>query len=439
MKIQSSMIALTLIVFLITSPFISAIYIQIDDTSTKPLNNSSQNQINQKISEIIQLINRTIIQQFFEELISIGPRMTSTYGCQKAGGYIFNTFRDIGLDANAYLWEGLGNKWHPGLYQSYNIEGVLHAEKPVNEEVIIFNAHYDTVEDTVGANDDGSGVVSVLAAAYALSHFTFNRTIKFVTFSGEEIGLLGSTAYVKQLYEKNEDILVELNADMIGKAETSEEGSSIRLSYSEDTEWIVDCINEIVETYDIINLNVTNTYPIDRDSEMGYSDYFPFIQYGYESIAFWEAAGDPNMHTPQDDLSNINVSYLVNTSRLIASTIAYVAEREERPLKMKIETPKKGKLYFKDRIFKSSQDEKTIVFDNLWVYLDIETFDAPIDKVEFYIDGKLEQTVYESPFVWNLNKISMRNHKMTVIAYDSKGRSSTDQISFYYWNVIRSN
>ena len=48
MKIQSSMIALTIMAFLITSPFISAIYIQIDDPSTKPLNNSSQNQINQK-------------------------------------------------------------------------------------------------------------------------------------------------------------------------------------------------------------------------------------------------------------------------------------------------------------------------------------------------------------------------------------------------------
>ena len=60
---------------------------------------------------------------------------------------------------------------------------------PLDNSAIIFNAHYDSVAKGPGANDDGSGTVAVLAAAYALSHFDFKRTIKFVTFSGEEIGL----------------------------------------------------------------------------------------------------------------------------------------------------------------------------------------------------------------------------------------------------------
>jgi hypothetical protein len=425
-----------LIILILGSPFISAFPSDIRDTSFANSIDFSEYQTNEKISKIIQMINKTLIQHYLEELISIGPRMTGTYGCEKAGSYILKTFRKLNLEANAYLWEGFGNRRFPSYYQGYNIEGALHSDNPVTDEVIIFNAHYDTVEDTVGANDDGSGVVGVLAAAYALSHFSFNHTIKFVAFSGEEIGLLGSTYYVKHLYEQNEDILVEFNADMIGGAHTSEEGRSIRLSYSEDTEWIIEGMQNILQSYNtVLNLQITRTYPYNRESKRGGSDYFPFILYGYESIAFWQAASDPNMHTPEDDLSNVNISYLVNTTRLIAATIAFTADMEDRPIKMNIVCPKKGKLYINDRNIKPFKKERTWIINDKWVYLDIHTFNAPVERVEFYLDEKLKHTIYDIPYVWNLNILSFGNHKLTVIAYDEKGGNATDQIIMFLWNI----
>ena len=393
----------------------------------------------QKINAIISLINESVIETFLQDLVAIGPRMTGTYGCEKAGEFINDCFTSFGLQTNIYQWSDWGNRWHPGYFHSENIEGIHATEGMDSEEIIVFNAHYDTVEDTVGANDDGSGVVGVLAAAYALSQFEFKRPIHFVTFSGEEIGLLGSEHYVKQLYENNMDVLVEVNADMIGLANTREQGQSIRLSYSEDTPWIIDHIININNSHQQFHLDITGTYPYDRTANGGGSDYYHFIKYGYESISFWQATPDPNMHTPQDDLSNVNISYLVNTTRLIASTIASIADETSRPVKVTIASPEKGALYFRGRLKKQYDDQHTMIIDNKWVYLDLDCFDAGIQKVEFYIDDDLMYTTTSIPHVWNMNFFSFGAHTLTVIAYDTMGRTSTDMIEFTMFNPIRSN
>ncbi len=392
-------------------------------------------QLSPKINEIIEKINETVIKKFLHELISIGPRMTDTYGCKKAGDYIYNNFQEFNLESKKLQWKGFGNIWHPGFYDSYNIEGTLKGEK--SDEAIIFNAHYDTVEDTVGANDDGSGVVGVLAAAYALSQYNFNNTLKFVTFSGEEIGLKGSTKYVKNLYKNNQEILVEINADMIGRAVTKEDGRRIRLSYSEDTVWITDIIENIVNSNNIYTLDITGRYPMNRFAERGGSDYFPFIQHGYESVCVWEGCGDPNMHTPRDNLSNVNISYLVNTTRTIAATMAYLGDINDRPPKVTISAPKKGKLYLEDKLIKEFNSEKTVVIDDIWIYTDIKTFNSPVEKMEVSYDGEIIETIENPPYVYHLNKRSIGEHRVNVTIYDQLGRTSSDYVSFYYFNPLK--
>ena len=71
--------------------------------------------------------------------------------------------------------------------------------------------------------------------------------------------------------------------------------------------------------------------------------------------------------------------------------------------------------------------------------MDIKTFDADIQKVEFYIDGKRQHTTYDIPHVWNMNCFSFGSRQLIVIAYDTKGRTSTDQITIKFYNPIRSN
>jgi carboxypeptidase Q len=75
------------------------------------------------------------------------------------------------------------------------IQGAVHPEK-----VVIVGAHLDSWDLGTGATDDGFGVAAVLGAAQALvrSGLRPARTLRFVLFTGEEEGLLGSRAYVRQ-------------------------------------------------------------------------------------------------------------------------------------------------------------------------------------------------------------------------------------------------
>jgi hypothetical protein len=367
--------------------------------------------------------------------MDIGRRMTGTYSCDKAAKYIYEHFEKLNLNPKYHYWKGFGDYYHQGFYKSQNIEATLYGIDDSNDEILMVNAHYDTLRTSPGANDDGSGTVAVLAAAYVLSQFEFNRTIKFVTFSGEEVGLIGSRDYVKKIYTNNENIFLDINADTIGRAVTAEGGRNMGIGGTEDSLWILDLIENISKEYGM-NFKLRR-YQIDRDADRGWSDYWAFLQYGYESITCWGSSdGDPNYHTENDNYDNINFSYLVNTTRHIVGALAYLADFENPYPQIKIVNPKKGRLYYKDRILLDFLYERTVVLKDVHIIAEVKPGNEKIEKVEFYYDDNLEYTDKDLPYEWCLNKTSLGVHKVKLIAYDQKGKTSTDQVKFFYLYIF---
>ena len=436
METYSKAIIIGIITLLITSPITSSTNILTtqnqQNPQNKPTTTMAQNITNPKIVEILEKINETMIKNYMQDLLSVSPRMTGTYGCEKAAEYIYQQFKNTGMQTRYHDWESFGNRWNPGFFKAQNVEATLKGTDENDDEILIFNAHYDTVKVAPGANDDGSGTVAVMAAAYVLSQYQFNRTIKFVTFSGEEIGLRGSRAYVEELYENDTDILVEFNADMIGHAVTSEGGKAMGFSTTEDVEWIPDIIEKLsIE----IGLNFQiNRGKINREHS-GWSDYGPFTKYGYEAVACWGSDRDPNMHEPEDDITNVNISYLVNTTKHIAGVLVYLADFENSQPQIKIANPRRGRLYYEDRTIKDLRFEKTMVFNDVLICTEVKPGDSAIDRVEFYYDGKLKHTDTEIPFQWRLNKFSIWKHDIKVEVYDEQGKNASDTINFYFFNA----
>ena len=394
--------------------------------------------INPKIQEIIDKINETLVRNFMEYLVlETGSRYTGTYGCQKAANYIYKQFENMGIQTRYQNWSARGNRWNPGLFKSQNIIGTQLGTKPDSDEIIIFNAHYDTIKNTVGAVDDGTGTVGVLAAAYVLSQYNFKRTMEFVALSGEEIGLCGSHAYAREIYDQKTPVLVEFNADMIGKAISKETGKTIRLSVTEDSGWIADTMEKMTKDYGF-NFNITR-WEIDRDAKKGGSDYFEFIQLGYESVAVWQSGWDPYMHTPQDNINNVNFSYLVNTTRHIAATMAILADMDIEQPQIYIANPRFGKILFNDNEKKTYKYKTPIIIDETNIYAEVKQGKYPIKKVEFYYNNKLLFTDTEKPYEYMLNKISFgfRFHKIKVIVYDTIGNNATDEIKIFFLNILK--
>ncbi len=433
-------IIILIITLFLSSPIISSTTgISISKNNSQELIEiiSEKNDIDSKILSAIQMVNESMLKKYLTVLaVEIGPRVTGTYGCEEAAKYIFKQFENMDLETRYHNWKSFNFRRPLKLFKSQNIEGTLDGIDNSNDEILVFNAHYDTVKDCSGAIDDGSGTAAVLAAAYVLSQFEFNRTIKFVAFSGEEVGLFGSRNYVREQYKKDTNILVEFNADMIGYSNESEKVQSLYLTPSEDAKWISDEITEVNNDYGI-GFNIKSWGTISPDRGRGGSDFYDFLLHGYESVAFWESGGYDYWHSPEDTIEKVNFSYLTNVTKLIVASLAHMADIEVYYPQITIGAPKRGRFYFEDRTFFIFKYERTKVIDDVLICAKVKPGNAAIEKVEFYYDGKLVFSDTDMPYQWRLNKLSIRKHTVEVKLYDELGRTASDKVTFRYINLNR--
>ena len=150
---------------------------------------------------------------------------------------------------------------------SHNVVAKLLGE---NEEIIIVGAHHDSVL-TPGAVDDASGVAVVLEMARVLSMENLPRTILFTTFGSEELGLLGSAAFVRE--HADNKIVAAIVFDVI--APGPENGLRVGLRNSWEvatTEWLDNYVQGLAENLDF--------YVQSEQDVGGYSDYASFTHAG---------------------------------------------------------------------------------------------------------------------------------------------------------------
>jgi Zn-dependent M28 family amino/carboxypeptidase len=113
-----------------------------------------------------------------------------------------------------------------------NVVGLLRGSDPLlRETYVILSAHYDHIGMTDsgadrifnGANDDASGVASVMEIAAALSSLPSHpkRSILFVAFFGEELGLIGSQFYVKHPVAPLDQTIADLNLEQVGRTDAT--------------------------------------------------------------------------------------------------------------------------------------------------------------------------------------------------------------------------
>jgi hypothetical protein len=328
------------------------------------------NNFDELVVEIIQELDETMYLGYLENITSFGSRFTGTSACHQAGDYIYNEFESMNLEVRYHNWTNGG-------YQDRNIEGVLHGVNESSDEIYIICAHHDTVSNCPGADDDASGVATVLAAANILSQYDFEHTIIFVTFSGEEQWMLGSEVYAYEAYENGDNIVAVLNVDMIGFAISEYHGDNIKIYYNDDSMWLTSFTGSIGEQYyDYINLNVI-------PSGFAYSDQYYFWECGYDGLFYHEYEFNYYYHTPDDNLENMNITYATKCSKLVLATLSELAQTSTSnyaPETPAIDGPSSG----------NAGTEYTYTFNSI---------DPEDDDIFYYIkwgDGHVE--VWDGPY-----------------------------------------
>lgn len=157
-------------------------------------------------------VNTTLMQSNLQNLQNYGTR--NAYNAQSivAQNWIKAQFESYGLSTQLFDFT------MPGGSASDNVIATKTGTLYPNEYVII-GGHYDSYtgsSSAPGADDNASGTCGVLEIARILSPYSYDRTIIFCAFSGEEYGLYGSAAYATWCDNQNLNILGYLNMDMIG-------------------------------------------------------------------------------------------------------------------------------------------------------------------------------------------------------------------------------
>ena len=265
------------------------------------------------VIEIIEQVNESIFLQYEEALTANGPRPTESQPCIDAAEYMYNEFQTMGLAVRYHHWDLSG-------YSSDNVEATLNGTNASSDDIYIICAHYDTVSASPGADDDTSGTAALLVAASIMSQYEFDHTIKFVAFSGEEQGLLGSAVYAEDAAAQGWDIIGVLNCDMISYAITTFDGNNLIVFEDDTSEWLYSYTETVNSIYtDYIQLS------LDHGGWTWGSDHNSFWDYGYSALFYFEYTETPYYHTAQDTIEHINATYAVKNMRLVFATLAELA------------------------------------------------------------------------------------------------------------------
>lgn len=156
-------------------------------------------------------------------------RDTGSAGGEMARNYIVGRFEALGVAApimgRLQPWEATGRtRAGPKTYNGVNIIGVVRGTR-VPDKYIVVTAHYDHVGTNDGqifngADDNASGVATMLALAAELKRQAPEHSVIFVALDGEERGLLGAKHFVEAPPVPLASITMNLNFDMTARAET---------------------------------------------------------------------------------------------------------------------------------------------------------------------------------------------------------------------------
>ncbi|MFI2743192.1 M28 family peptidase [Zhouia sp. PK063] len=214
------------------------------------------------------------------------------------------------------------------------------SEKP--EEYVIVSAHLDHIgmhDGKVfnGADDDGSGTVSVLQIANAFKKAAKEghgpkRSIVFLNVTGEEKGLLGSEWYSEHPVFPLANTVADLNIDMIGRIDPKRQGDSnyVYLIGSDKLSTDLHKLSEEVNKK-YVNLTLDYTYNDENDPNRFYyrSDHYNFAKHGIPIIFYFNGT-HADYHKDTDTPDKINYNLLAKRAQLVFYTAWEVANREKR-------------------------------------------------------------------------------------------------------------
>ncbi|MCA1633684.1 MAG: M28 family peptidase [Acidobacteria bacterium] len=222
-----------------------------------------------------------------------------------------------------------------------NVAGLLRGSDPLlRDTYVLVSAHYDHlgVRDNCaegdcvfnGANDDGSGTVAVVEIASALSALNPRpkRSILFITFFGEELGLVGSRFYGRNPLVPLSKTVAQVNMEQVGRTDDSEGAQVGRAAL---TGFDYSTLGALFERAGEASGVVVYKHPTNSDAFFGRSDNQALADVGVPAHTFGVAFEFPDYHAVGDHWEKIDYANMERVIRTVALGTLMIAEDPQAP------------------------------------------------------------------------------------------------------------
>jgi Zn-dependent M28 family amino/carboxypeptidase len=251
---------------------------------------------------------------------------------EKARQFVRERFESLGYTVITHDVEG------PTWPTTNVIAEIRGSEHP--DEVVVVGAHYDAFY--AGADDNSSGVAAMLEMARLAAGKRFARTVRFVGFDLEELGLVGSTRYVRSF--PGEEIVASIVFDCIGYKDARpgaqqglpgfpipNTGDFVAAIANEQSRPRLEELYALGSRLDFVPLRGAVAPSAGYGPFSGNlmrSDHAPFWLSGHSSLFITDTADfrNPHYHQDTDVPATLDYEFLAGVTRLSAAGIAYWAE-----------------------------------------------------------------------------------------------------------------
>ncbi len=276
-----------------------------------------------RIREMLNQVNMDSLEAIVQHLQDYGSRIWNSNNAFAASDWIASRMEALGLEVeqqpfNANTWMGSGAA-------APNVIGIQRGTL-YPDTYVVCGSHFDSFSyqamsggSAPGADDNATGVASVLESARIMTQYEFEYSIIYCAYGCEEMGLYGSEAYASRCQQQGMDIIGYFNNDMNG--------------YLYGDQIHIDCIYpNSVEPIGTYYMNVGEVYypelPIRHvNFNEGDSDHTSFNNHGYMGIYPFEDYEhySPYIHTP-NDLIGTSVTSFEMSQQYCQMNIACLAE-----------------------------------------------------------------------------------------------------------------
>jgi hypothetical protein len=206
--------------------------------------------------------------------------------------------------------------------------------EPAADDVIDFEKSIEA--PAPGVTDNAAGAALVLELARVMSQYKFEKTIVFITFAGEEIGLVGSSLYAAKAKEHKDQIEAVLNNDVVGVAVAGDGHAETSLVhvFSEEpadsaSRELARYIRETAQRY-VPAFKAEPVFRQDRFSRGG--DHSPFNANGFAAVRFTSAAENLGIqHTANDTFDKSSPEYATFVAKVNGAALASLALAPSAP------------------------------------------------------------------------------------------------------------